>query len=201
MPYRFGSQWSSQRQEGRVFRFLPPVLLGTGSLARGLSGSRPGAVSGSPVHLRGHGARLPAEHLRVGCGATRADAGMGHPRRASDGYLPWRGQTPREHRLTMDLNPPRRVSNAMVDESLEDGELTSRPSTFGRFLLISRGAGLPWEASGSVVSVLSLSNSDSEGGLHLMNWARWVMSACHIYSHANQRRSKSHVLSLRGRFR
>jgi hypothetical protein len=48
----------------------------------------------------------------------------------------------------MDLNPPRRVSNAMVDESLEDGELTSRPSIFGRFLLFSRGAGLPWEASG-----------------------------------------------------
>jgi hypothetical protein len=58
----------------------------------------------------------------------------------------------------------------MVDESLEDGELTSRPSTFGRFLLVSRGAGLPWEASGSAVAVLSLSISDSKGGLHPRSW-------------------------------
>lgn len=158
-------------------------------------------MSGSSVHLRGHGARLPAEHLRVRCGSTRADAGMGHPRRASGGYIPWRGQTPREHRLAMDLNPPRRVSNAMVDESLEDGELASRPSTFGRYLLFSRGAGLPWEASGSAVSVLSPSKSDSEGGLHPMSWNRWVMSACHIGSHAIQRRSTLLVLSLRGLFR
>lgn len=54
----------------------------------------------------------------------------------------------------------------MVDESLEDGELASRLSSFGRFLLVSRGAGLPCEASGSAVTVLSLPTTFSEGGLH-----------------------------------
>jgi hypothetical protein len=71
MPYRVGSQWSSQRQEGRVFRFLPPGPSGPGSSARDLSGSRSGAVSGSSVHLRGHRAWMVATSPS---GAARFDA-------------------------------------------------------------------------------------------------------------------------------
>jgi hypothetical protein len=156
MPYRVGSRWSSQRQEGRVFRFLPPFPSGEGSSTRGSSEFRVGRCErqlGTPSGVWGAIRRQRA--FGRGVDGAQVDMGRGHQRRTSGGYIPWRGQTPREHRLSMDLNPPWRVSNAMVDESLEDGELASRPSTFGRFLLFSRGAGLPWEASGSAVAVLS----------------------------------------------
>jgi len=200
MPYRVGSRWSSQRQEGRVFRFLPPFPSGEGSSTRGSSEFRVGRCErqlGTPSGVRGAIRRQRA--FGRGVDGEQVDMGRGHQRRASGGYIPWRGQTPREHRLSMDLNPPWRVSNAMVDESLEDGELASRPSTFGRFLLFFEGRrpslGGEWIGSRRPLPIdICVPKVASTRRVR----RRRVMSACHIDSHANQGRSTLLVSSLRG---